>query len=213
MVVAQIFRERPKMNRKAFLVLLIAIGVLTFWIGHTWTRILEHVFPPPIIADTAIQDHREETFLAIVDDWKAYLAAKEGYVDGDPYRGILESNPHVSFDALRDVHFVPYLPVRLNTVLSKNPKYVVFSYFPWELGGDVEWKYYADGTWSKVFLANRSKLEAATPDGDTWVHDFPKTGFPNWTSIEARNAWVAKNRAQIQWDTQLREYVHRPSGS
>jgi hypothetical protein len=186
----------------------LVIACSSFWLGHHWTQVLEHFFPPPFISDDIdAKDRREANFLAIADYWKEYLKAKDGYIDNDPYRGMLSSNSHISFDALRDVRFVPYLPIRLNTDLAQNPRYVVFSYCPSELGDDAEWKYYADGTWTKVILANRSRVDAATPDGDTWVRDFPKTGFPNWRSVEERDMWVAKNMNRLRWDEQLREYV------
>jgi len=75
-------------------------------------------------------DGREDNFLATVKDWKTFMTKNDGFIPEDPYRGLLASSPDWTFNSLRDVYFAPYLPPRLNPDVSKNPRYVVFSYRP-----------------------------------------------------------------------------------
>jgi hypothetical protein len=83
----------------------------------------------------------------------------------------------------------------------------VFSYRPSFPSGESNWEYYADGSWAKVPVVNRSAVDAGSTDVDKWVHDFPKTGLSDWKVPGERDAWVAKNKNRLRWDEQLREYV------
>lgn len=196
-------RTLNKLLLRLFLVMTL-IGAFIMGRWSTGTSLIDYLTPKD--KDGPYSDRRETNFLAIADDWKKYLAAHDGYIAEDIYRSLLRFDPNIRYDEFRDVYFT-YLPVRLNPDLAKNPKYIVFSYFPWRLGTDAEWKYYADGTWEKVQLANQSEANLAITDGDVWIHDIPKLGLPDWNKVGGRDAWVAKNKDQLHWDETLREYV------
>ena len=144
---------------------------------------------------------RAERFAEV---WQEFVKENDGWIPSDPYRALIEGGQVGEYVAMRDLHFVRFLPPRVHPDQKENAKLPVFSVVVEE--GVSAWVYHGDGS-----------IEFFTWDSDPrpqpidWPAVMRAAGFEEWKSVRERDEWVAKNKDRLEWDPQKRMFVKSAS--
>jgi hypothetical protein len=139
---------------------------------------------------------------------RAIIAEHDGWIPPDPYMALVSSGKVESFQDLvnaRIQFLMEDLPPRIQSVPSQNAKGILFvadmSYL-----GEV-WIYHLDGTWSRHSDHEASGLI------ESWHEKFRRAGFPHWSSLKDRAAWIETHKNALVWDPNAKLYVVSPAAS